>query len=445
MTEIATGRSAPPQGGAESLDWIFQSNAQRTPDALALVDPPDRAQFSGVAPRRLSYAEADAAIERLANRLGQLGLPRGASVALLLANTVETVVTLLAVQRAGLTAALLPLALRADRMAAALAAVGARALATCDGRPGGERLCDVAVQLAAETFSIRYVCGFGAELPDGVVGLDDVFDGRTDDDAIVTFDSCSGALVTFATMPDGSAHPVMRQTAELLVGGLAVVVEAEMPRGATIVGTMLLSSFAAASCTLAPWLLTGGTLALHQPFAADALAQQMRMHDGDMLVAPGPAAAEIFAACGANRPRRLLAVWRAPEQQTNAVAWPHDASFVDVLAFGETGVIALRRDASGAPRTIPAGAVKAPTYAAKGTLVLTTARTEDGTLALSGPMAPASDPVRDGGSAPRRTADTRYPCEFDAAENAFRLTGGPIAPARRGVEPDGPELQAPAA
>ena len=31
------------------------------------------------------------------------------------------------------------------------------------------------MQVAAELFPIRYICGFGRDLPDGVVPLDDVF------------------------------------------------------------------------------------------------------------------------------------------------------------------------------------------------------------------------------------------------------------------------------
>lgn len=448
MTEMTTEQPpAPPNGGAESLDWIFRSNAQRSPAALALADPPDRTDFSGEKPRQLSYSEADAAVGRLAARLNELGLQREARVALHLANTVEAVVSLLAVQRAGLTPVLLPLAFGSDRMAAALATVGAKVLMTSGARVGRERLCDVALELAAETFSIRYVCGFGPELPDGIVALDDVFETSAgDDEGVAPSGPCSGAIVTFALTSEDSPRPVTRHTAELLVGGLAVVVEAEIPRGATIVGTMLLSSFAAATCTLAPWLLTGGTLALHQPFAAAALADQVRALNGDTLVAPGPAAVDVFAACGPCRPRRVLAVWRAPEQQAHAATWPHEASLVDVLAFGELGVVALRRHASGAPRPIPAGAIKAPTFAAKGTLVLATSRTEGGTLALSGPMASANDTAQDGANAGRRIADTYYPCEFDAATNAYRLTGGPVVAARSATnETAAAELQAPAA
>ena len=44
------------------LDQLFRYAASQRPDALALVDPPDREQVIGGAPRALTYAQADRAI-----------------------------------------------------------------------------------------------------------------------------------------------------------------------------------------------------------------------------------------------------------------------------------------------------------------------------------------------------------------------------------------------
>ena len=82
--------------------------------------------------------------------------------------------TILGVLRAGMIAAPLPLLWRRADMVAALARVGAKALITCR-RAGGFEHCQLAMRVAAEVFSIRYVCGFGVNLPDGVVPFDDLF------------------------------------------------------------------------------------------------------------------------------------------------------------------------------------------------------------------------------------------------------------------------------
>src|SRR5437016_57806 len=60
------------------------------------------------------------------------------------------------------------------RRADAFARVGAKALITC-GRVGDFKYGQFGMRVAAEVFAIRYVCGFGANLPDGVVPFDDLF------------------------------------------------------------------------------------------------------------------------------------------------------------------------------------------------------------------------------------------------------------------------------
>ena len=114
--------------------------------------------------------------------------------------------------------------------------------------------------MAAEVFSIRYVCGFGDHLPDGVVSFDDLFAAEklepfaplngarqgnaTAHVAAITFDIAEGGLV-----------PVARNHAELYAGGLAVLLESRVAQDATILSTIVPSSFAGICLTLLPWLL----------------------------------------------------------------------------------------------------------------------------------------------------------------------------------------------
>ena len=68
-----------------TLDDLFRRAAARRPDALALVDPPDRDSFTDGAPRRLTYAQADRVVSAIAARLRTLGLPTDAVVGIQLA------------------------------------------------------------------------------------------------------------------------------------------------------------------------------------------------------------------------------------------------------------------------------------------------------------------------------------------------------------------------
>src|SRR5215467_5422024 len=146
-----------PHDGAPTLDDLLRRAAAARPDALALIDPPDRASFTDGAPRRLTWAEADRVVSSIANLLRSLGLPPGAIVALQLPNVVESVLTLMGVLRAGLIAAPLPLLWRQAETCAALGRVSARALISCR-RVGDVDHADLAMHVAAETFAIRFVC-----------------------------------------------------------------------------------------------------------------------------------------------------------------------------------------------------------------------------------------------------------------------------------------------
>jgi acyl-CoA synthetase (AMP-forming)/AMP-acid ligase II len=121
-------------GGRITLDEFRAALAQR-PDDLALIDPPHREAFTAGAPRQLTYVQADRAITAIAARLHRDGLVRDQVVALQMPNTVESVLVLLGVLRAGLIASPLPLLWRQADCSAAVAAVGARALITM-GRVG---------------------------------------------------------------------------------------------------------------------------------------------------------------------------------------------------------------------------------------------------------------------------------------------------------------------
>src|SRR5438045_7841998 len=64
-----------------TLDDLFRRATAARPDALSLIDPPDRPSFTDGPVRRLTYAQADRAISALAARLRGFGLPTASVVA----------------------------------------------------------------------------------------------------------------------------------------------------------------------------------------------------------------------------------------------------------------------------------------------------------------------------------------------------------------------------
>ena len=437
---VPTGATSlePHAQGRITLDELFRRAAARRPGAIALADAPNRQAFTDGQPLRLSYAEADRMVSAIAGRLRRMGLPIDAIVGIQMPNTVEHVLTFLGVLRAGLIAAPLPLLWRRADAVTALARVGAKALIAC-GQVGGFELCRLATHVAAEVFSIRYVCGFGNRLPDGVVAFDDLFTAAKFD-PVPPLDRDSNAaahlaVATFEVGEDGPV-PVARRHLELLAGGLCALFESRIEQDAGVLSAIAPASFAGICLTLVPWLLTGGTLALHHPFDAEVFARQRRDERAATLILPAGVAFRLaetglFAREG---PTTVLAAWHGPERLAAGAEWPErDAVLVDVPIFGEAGFVAARRGLGGRPVALPLGQVVAPRAAAGAVTVVELAATDTGTLALRGPMVPrhvfppgiersdqphfeiASDGFVDSGS----------PCRVDPLSKSLVITGPP--------------------
>ena len=433
-------KAAPsPGGNRATLDELFRRAGVRTSSGLALVDPPNRESFTDGAPRQLTFAQADRAISVLAARLCRLGLPTDTVVAIQLANTVENIVTFLAVLRAGMIPVPLPLLWRRHDMIAGLSHIGAKAIITAT-RIGAVAHAEIAMQVAAELFPVRFVCAFGRRAPDGVVPLDEIFAaeqtpavprinrvGRPGDHA-----ADHVAAVTLDVTPTGLVA-VARSHMELLAAGAATYLEAGAPQNGRILSAIPPASLAGIALTLLPWLTGGGTLSLHHGFDAKTFAAQAHDHRAGTIVLPGPALtplaqADIFG----GGDQTILALWRSPEQLTTAVLWHGDATLADVSSFGEIGLIAARRGSDGMPADLPNGRVGTP-RATGMVSVAETARSKNGTLMLRGPMVPvhAFPPGAELGPDPHLEADvtgfidTGFTCRLDSDSQTLIVTGPP--------------------
>jgi hypothetical protein len=404
-----------------TLDDLFERAAARRPKATALIDPANRESFTDSASRQLSYAEADRMVSAIAGRLRRLGLSSDTVVAMQFANTIESVLTLLAVLRAGMIAMPLPLLWRRADTVAALRRVSASALIV-SGRVGRFDQFDLAMQVAAEIFSIRHVCGFGRDPPDGIVAFDDLYAAETLDPLPSDNKPAPArpALITWDMSPEGLI-PVARSHAELIAGALPILLEADLQQDATLLSTVMPSSFAGLATSVLPWLMLGGTLALHHPFDGRAFAAQCQATRCDTVIVPGPLLHRFLDErhFGGHKKKSIVGLWRAPERLPRATAWcAADTPVIDVQAFGEIGLIAARRGDDGKPTAIAFGAIAAPHGAKGATIVGEVQSTVRGTVALRGPMVPRSAfPAGTERAALPRLAiaadgfvDTGYPC-----------------------------------
>jgi len=427
------------RAGVSTLDSLFDYAATRRPDAAALIDPPNRAHFTDGAPRRMTYAQADRAISAIASRLHALGLRADAVIGIQLANTVEAVLAILGVIRAGMIAAPLPLLWRHAEAADVLGRLGAQAIVTTT-RAGAFRPCDLAMQIAAGLFHIRHVCSFGRNPPDGVVPLDELLDenAKASRPLVAREGNAAShaAMVTWTVTPSGRAA-VARNHTQLIAGGLATVLESGLPQNARLFGGLAINSFAGFATTVMPWLLSGGTLSLHHGFDPDVFAAQRADDRCDTMVVPG-ALVPLLQEAGLfdhAALKNVLAVWQAPERLSVSPTWRHPkAGLIDVLAFGDLAVLASCRGPAGRPEPLPALEMRAPRSRDEGVRIADMARTLTGTLALRGPMVPrhAFPPGIERLHAPRLQADaggfvdTGYSCRIDRAGGTLAITAPPL-------------------
>jgi len=415
-----------------TLDGLFRRILARKPDAMALLDPLDKPRVTGQPAKRLTFAEADRAITALSAHFIEVGLPNNSVVAVQLPNTVEFLLTVLAAHRAGLVVALLPLLWRQAELTTALNRTGARAIVTTS-KVDGVNHADLAMNAAAEAFSIRHVCGFGRDLPEGMASLDLALEDQSTTTRPVVQDGRKAAIISFDVTADGF-RPIPRTHLHLIAGGLALSLESDLPQGSTVLSAFAPSSFAGLTSSLVVWLLSGGTLALHHPFDSDALERQINEDCCETLIAPAQLAlrlAEIDLPSRLPSLRNVIGLWRAPEQVASSPLWTTEhAALTDVYLFGEAGLFAARRPADGAPASILPGPHGAPRETPGSSIAGEIFLTPKGTLALRGPMvSPAAYAPPPGDSLvaqpPRDFADTHYAARLDRATGAICITAPP--------------------
>jgi hypothetical protein len=417
-----------------TLDSLFQRILARRPDALALVDPPNKQRITGQVPRQLTYAEADRAISALAAHFTESGLPSHSVIALQLPNTIEFMLTVLAAHRAGLVVAVLPQLWRQAELVSALNRTSARAIVTT-GKIDGVLHSDLAMNAAAEVFSIRHVAGFGSDLPEGMASLDQAMARDAQPRRHVIQDGRKAAVISFDVTADGF-RAVPRPHLSLIAGGLAISLEADIPQGGTIMSAFAPGSFAGLSASLVIWLLSGGTLVLHHPFDEELLEREVASRHCDTLIAPAQLALrmdELDLAARFPDLRNVVGLWRAPEQVVSSPSWTaRHIALTDLYLFGEAGLFGARRGEDGAPAVVRPGPHGARREMAGASISGEILLTPKGTLGLRGPMvsvAAYAPPVPPSDSLipqpPRDYVDTEYAARIDRQTGAINVTAPP--------------------
>jgi len=277
--------------GDKTLIDLFLDNVEHAADAMAVVDPPNRAALTPGEPLRLTYAQAKTATDRLADALLETAVGKDDVVMVQLPNIVELVVTYLACARIGAILSPLPVQFRRHELRLVIGLTEPKVFITTTSF--GEHDYVAMVQsLQPEFPSVRHVIALGDDLPADVGSLADILNTEIDTsrvDAYVAANPSSANDVFTICWTSGTvAEPkgVPRSHNLWIAIAYATVDAAGLQDGDALLNPFPLVNMSGIGGMLVPWLLTRGKLAMHHPLDLPVFLAQMGGEKIAYTVAP---------------------------------------------------------------------------------------------------------------------------------------------------------------
>ncbi len=280
----------------ETVDEVFRDRVAERGDALALVDPANKAALVGTGPRRLTWTELAAEVDHLAAGLHALGLGQGDVLGVQLPNTVELVEVYLAAWQLGITVSPMAVQYREHelvemaRQAGFGAYVGAHrfldrdllaeALAVRDRLPGRMRLVRYAAPddpTSAPQEAVDLRAGAATDAERGLVERLSR-EAPNDPNDAMTICWTSGT----EAQPKGVPRTHLEWLSMAWAGVDAPVIVADD----VILNPFPMVNMAAFVGLLLPWLRTGCVLVQHHPFDLPTYLGQIAAEQVTYTLAP---------------------------------------------------------------------------------------------------------------------------------------------------------------
>ncbi|MBP7997917.1 MAG: acyl--CoA ligase [Chloroflexi bacterium] len=277
--------------GTTTLDTLFSELVRQKPDAAALSDPLNRPDFTDGAVRRYSFAELDTAVNRLAAAFLAYGLGKDDRIAVQLPNISELVIFYLACGRIGAIAVPFPVQYREYELENLSNFAEIRAFVTVT-RLGDRHNAAVITDLRDKIASLETVMAFGANVPEGVVALDEALSSESEADWLVHYINnlrlTANDVFTICWTSGTESQPkgVPRTHNDWIAIAYATVDGAELTGDDVLLNPFPLVNMAGIGGMLVPWLLTGAKLVMHHPFDLMTFFKQIAIERISYTVAP---------------------------------------------------------------------------------------------------------------------------------------------------------------
>jgi acyl-CoA synthetase (AMP-forming)/AMP-acid ligase II len=277
--------------GTDTLSDLFRRNVHAHPDTVALVDAANRSEFTNGAFARLTYAELQTAVDRLALGLLRQGVGKDDVVMVQLPNIVELVEVYLAVARIGAIISPIPVQYRTHELRQVLAIARPKAFITTTHFMGTNYI-EMLQSVLPEFPYIQVVIALGDDLPDGVISFRALLSQPHDLAELETYcqshpaDANECFTICWTSGTEAEPKGVPRSHNHWITIAYVTVDGAKLQAGCTLLNPFPLINMSAIAGMLVPWLLTGGKMVMHQPLNLAVFLQQIGEERINYTVAP---------------------------------------------------------------------------------------------------------------------------------------------------------------
>ena len=263
-----------------TLDEHYERHLRERPDAIALVDAPNRAAFAHGAPQRLTWSEIARAVDGIATALLRAGLREGDVVGVQLPNIAELGIVYLACMRLGVIVSPFPVQYR-EHEVVTMGRIGGFAALITAGVVAGRRNAAAFDALRRELPTLRTVLAFGPDLPPSVISLDDALAGPTDPEPLATYrasrtvhpNDCVTLCWTSGT--ESAPKGVPRAHGDWLNVAAVTVGVPKLDAESVLLCTFPMVNAGGVGGMYMPWVATGCRLVMHHPFDLDTMLGQL--------------------------------------------------------------------------------------------------------------------------------------------------------------------------
>lgn len=333
--------------GHETWHELLAQHAAERPDRLAVTDPLNLAQLTGIEPRELTWGALAEQVDAMAQQLVAAGVRPDDVVGVQLPNGVDLTAALLAITRAGAIAMPFAVQLGKHEIGHLASASGMTAFIGTQ-RFGEHELLGAFLGYRDELPAVRAVLGTGQSLPDGVLPLTGQ---RAELPEPPDANDCVTVCLTSGT--ESAPKGVQRCMNDWRPMALASVDAAQLGADDVLLNPFPMVNMAGIAGMFLPWLFTGSTLVHHHPFDPQVFFGQLAKYQATYTVAP-PALLMMVLARDDIPPQvfsslKIIGSGSAPLSPAMTKGWADKMGIEVINAFGSNEGACIAGD----PVTVP--------------------------------------------------------------------------------------------